>query len=307
MSGRIRTIKPELLEDEKVAALSDDEFRLFIGLLLVADDYGNFRANPTWLRGQVFWAREPSRDTRETLASLSDVGLVVLYEVSAQHYGHICGWSKHQKIDRPSKPKIPGPTAENVEKKPNVGQPREPSRVCVEPSTIPIGGSGSGSGSGPGSGGECEGNHPNEDAEPKTEPTAKLSPLPPANAAGPATVTETKPEAESKTTRKRQLPKDWRPNAKHAEKAKKLGLNLEAEAEAFIDHHSAHGSTMLKWDLAFNTWLRNATKFGPAPSNSTPEYIEIPDDAGTTMSLSEALNHCPKEYRQPIQEFLGGV
>jgi two-component system sensor histidine kinase BaeS len=37
MSGRIRTIKPELLDDERTATLSDAAFRLFIGLILLAD------------------------------------------------------------------------------------------------------------------------------------------------------------------------------------------------------------------------------------------------------------------------------
>ena len=301
MSGRIRTIKPELLEDEKVASLADDEFRLFIGLFLVADDYGNFRANPTWLHGQVFWAREGSRGARECLTSLREVGLVVLYEENTQHYGHICGWSKHQKIDRPSKPKIPGPTAENIERKPNVGQPREGSRVNVEGSTNPSLGSGSGSGSGKGSGRECEGNQPGGSGASSTDENSK----PEVANAPPAIETEPKEDG-----RKHRLPDDWKPNDSHKAKAKDLGLDVAAEAEAFSDHHQAHGSTMVKWDKAFFTWLRNAVRFGAAPQTKDfePDFIETPSDyeSAPAMTLAEAARYAPEECRKPIQEFLEG-
>jgi len=41
VAGRIRCIKPELLEDERTAGLSHEAFRLFIGLILLSDDEGN--------------------------------------------------------------------------------------------------------------------------------------------------------------------------------------------------------------------------------------------------------------------------
>jgi hypothetical protein len=108
MSGRIRTIKPELLEDEKTASLEDDEFRLFVALLLLADDYGNFRANPMWLGNQVWWLKKPGRPAAEILEGVFQSGLVDLYEVSSQPYGHLTGWEKHQRVDKPSKPRVPG-------------------------------------------------------------------------------------------------------------------------------------------------------------------------------------------------------
>lgn len=125
MSGRIRTIKPELLEDAKTAELEHDEWRLFVSLLLLADDYGNLRADPRQVTGSVFWAREPSRDTRELLQRLSDVGLVTLYTVSGQPYAAITNWSRHQKVDKPSKPRVPGP--EHADISSGSDSPREPS------------------------------------------------------------------------------------------------------------------------------------------------------------------------------------
>jgi hypothetical protein len=105
---RIRTLKPEILTDEKSAVLSDSEWRLFVSCIVMADDYGNFRSSPSFLHSQVFWASgttiEASRGALETLARVS---LVSLYQVSGQQYGHIAGWSKHQRVDHPGKPLCP--------------------------------------------------------------------------------------------------------------------------------------------------------------------------------------------------------
>lgn len=79
----------------------------------------------------------------------------------------------------------------------------------------------------------------------------------------------TAPEPKASKSRKRQLPDDWSPTESHEKKAAELNLHIKDEADAFRDHHLAHGKTMLDWDRAFYTWLRNATKFGSAkqPAN----------------------------------------
>lgn len=104
--ARIRTIKPELLEDERTARLSHLEWRLFVSLLLLADDYGNLRADPERVRGAALWAF-PKDDVAKTLASLVAAELIVLYAVDSQRYAHVVGWSKHQKVDHPGKPLCP--------------------------------------------------------------------------------------------------------------------------------------------------------------------------------------------------------
>lgn len=115
MSGRIRTIKPELLEDLRTAGLTDAAFRLFVGMILLADDHGNLRAEPALLEGSVFWG---SRHPRESLASLCEelarASLVSLYTVRGQKYAALNGWSKHQRVDKPSKPRVPGPDHEEA-------------------------------------------------------------------------------------------------------------------------------------------------------------------------------------------------
>ena len=111
MAGRIRTIKPEILEDERSAGLSDGAWRLWVSIWLLADDYGRSRAVEEWLLAQVFWARPDH--SREALASLLDeierADLVRRYTVSGQRYLEVTGWNKHQKVDHPGKPRIPPP------------------------------------------------------------------------------------------------------------------------------------------------------------------------------------------------------
>ena len=108
MPGRIRTIKPEILEDQKAAALPHDTWRLFVSLLLLADDYGNLSAHPAQILGAAFWAHDDA-DVPRMLRELVEADLVQLYTVRRQRFAHIVGWKKHQKVDHPGKPLFPGP------------------------------------------------------------------------------------------------------------------------------------------------------------------------------------------------------
>lgn len=108
--ARIRTLKPEILTDEKTAALSDTEWRLFVSCIVMADDYGNFRASPSFLHSQAFWSASTSReDSRKALETLARVSLLSLYQVAGQQYGHVVGWDRHQRVDHPGKALCPGP------------------------------------------------------------------------------------------------------------------------------------------------------------------------------------------------------
>lgn len=115
--SRIRTIKPEILEDEKTAGLSHEGFRLFIGIISLADDHGLLRADAAWLNGQVFWstpARNGLAGVEERIDELAAADLIQLYEVRGQRYMSIRGWSKHQRVDHPSKPRVPPPSEEGA-------------------------------------------------------------------------------------------------------------------------------------------------------------------------------------------------
>lgn len=111
MSGRIRTVKPEWLDDELLVLASDAARVLSIGLMVLADDYGNGRANPIQLAGKVFPGKVIEH-TANALEELRRMNFVVLYEVDGQRYFSIRNWSKHQRVDKPGNPRVPGPPAQ---------------------------------------------------------------------------------------------------------------------------------------------------------------------------------------------------
>ena len=102
-------MKPEILTDERTAELSDGAWRLFVSVFLLADDYGNLRANPGQIAGQAFWAK-PDADVAGMLIELAEAKLIQLYAVRGQLYAAIKGWEKHQRVDKPGKPHCPGPS-----------------------------------------------------------------------------------------------------------------------------------------------------------------------------------------------------
>ncbi len=105
MSGRIRTIKPEWLDDEKLALSSPEARVLSVALILLADDHGNGRAAIPLLAGRVF----PGKDLAVTEKALSELlgWFVNTYEVSGQSYYHLRNWSKHQRIRFRGDPRVP--------------------------------------------------------------------------------------------------------------------------------------------------------------------------------------------------------
>jgi hypothetical protein len=105
---RIRSIKPEWLDDERLVLASSDARVLSIALILLADDYGRGRANRVVLGARVFPGKiiETLGNALDTLERLS---FVHLYEVDGQSYFAIRNWEKHQKVDKPGKPQVPAP------------------------------------------------------------------------------------------------------------------------------------------------------------------------------------------------------
>lgn len=131
MSGRIRTIKPELLDDAITAGLTDMAFRLFVSSIVLADDYGRLRAEPSWLMGQIYWAR--SIQTEDFLEAIKELGpLVRFYEIKGQRYAAIRNWEKHQKISHRSKPRVPAPPEDLAN---DSGDPPESLRPDLRPTT----------------------------------------------------------------------------------------------------------------------------------------------------------------------------
>lgn len=113
MSGRIRSVKPEWGEDERMVMASEAARVLSVLLLLWADDHGNGRAGPEPLLAFKAFPRNPKL-YHAAMLELVSMGYVVLYDVEGQSYFHVRTWKKHQFVKNPSKPRVPEPPAETL-------------------------------------------------------------------------------------------------------------------------------------------------------------------------------------------------
>jgi hypothetical protein len=101
--ARIRTVKPDFWTDEKVVAMSPLARLFFIGLWNFVDDEGRAPYSPARLKMQIL--PNDSTDVSEILGEIRREKLVTVYMVEGKEYFQVCGFSKHQKIDREGKGK----------------------------------------------------------------------------------------------------------------------------------------------------------------------------------------------------------
>lgn len=106
--ARIRSIKPEFPQSESMGNVSRDARLTFIQLWTIADDEGRLRGNSRMLASLLF----PYDDDAPALIDgwlkeLEDEECIVRYTSGKQSYVQLCNWLVHQKIDKPSKSKIP--------------------------------------------------------------------------------------------------------------------------------------------------------------------------------------------------------
>ncbi|MGW9131959.1 hypothetical protein [Streptomyces sp. NPDC055681] len=118
--ARIRTVKPDLFVNERVAACSVTAVVTYIGLFTQSDDHGRHRDNPAIIAG-VLWplrAEHTPVHVEEDLQHLADAGLICRYAgCDGKRYLHITGWYEHQKIDRPSQSRLPACVAHHGDKR----------------------------------------------------------------------------------------------------------------------------------------------------------------------------------------------
>ena len=88
--ARIRTLKPEIHQDEAVGELSDAAFRLYVGLITQADDLGRTKGDPRLLGAQV-WPYQPktAEQIREWLAELDRAELIRRYDHAGRPFVQI--------------------------------------------------------------------------------------------------------------------------------------------------------------------------------------------------------------------------
>lgn len=101
--ARIRSIKPEFWTSPQIVACSLPARLAFIGLLNFCDDNGIHPASASRLRMQVFPEDAIGDDAIRSLVSeLIRSGLVATYQFGDESFWMVTGWSRHQKIDKPT-------------------------------------------------------------------------------------------------------------------------------------------------------------------------------------------------------------
>jgi hypothetical protein len=103
--ARIRTIKPEFWTDIALMECSLNARLLFIGTWNFADDAGNLDRSAKQIKARVFPG--DTIDCEPLLRELLVAELLIEYSVSGKNYLHVPGFTKHQVINRPSKPQCP--------------------------------------------------------------------------------------------------------------------------------------------------------------------------------------------------------
>jgi hypothetical protein len=124
-------LKPEWLEDERLAAASDAARLLSVAVILLADDHGRGRANTTRLAADVWGYRDEVDSIEKVAASLRElveIGFLRLYRVRGQSYYEIVNWRKHQRIDNAGKPRVPEPSEAETDPNPDDHGPNGGSR-----------------------------------------------------------------------------------------------------------------------------------------------------------------------------------
>ena len=117
---RIRSIKPEFWSSPDIAALSDSDRLLFIGLWSYADDHGRGRDDIALIvaalypHDMVANPLDTVAKVRDGLARLSEADLILRYTVASRTYFLVTGWSKHQRVDKPKASRIPAPEEEGT-------------------------------------------------------------------------------------------------------------------------------------------------------------------------------------------------
>ena len=126
--SRIRSIKPELPQDERVGAVSREARLCWLLCFTLADDEGRFRAHPALIAGQCFpYDGLSPTVTDGWMDELGAAKLLYRYTVDGQEYAVIGNWTKHQKIDHPVASRLPSPES---------GVPRESSRILARVSEV---------------------------------------------------------------------------------------------------------------------------------------------------------------------------
>lgn len=110
---RIRSVKPEFWRSDDITALSREHRLLFIGLWQYVDDNGVGIDDYRQISADLFALEDDQNEVRayvrDGLATLERALLIERYEVGGKPLLFIHSWDRHQRVDRPGKPRFPRP------------------------------------------------------------------------------------------------------------------------------------------------------------------------------------------------------
>lgn len=110
--ARIRTIKPEFPQSESMGRVSREARLTFIQLWTLADDAGRLRGNARMLAALLFpYDDDAPGCIQGWLGELEHEGCILQYAHQGSQYLQICNWLDHQKIDKPSRSRLPACSA----------------------------------------------------------------------------------------------------------------------------------------------------------------------------------------------------
>lgn len=110
--AQARMLNKAIILSKKINAVSEGAENLYYRLLVNADDFGRFRAEPEIIRGQIYTLRKISvGQIAGRLQQLTEIGLIRLYKVEGETYLEITKFEEHQKFrsDIPKKSEYPAP------------------------------------------------------------------------------------------------------------------------------------------------------------------------------------------------------
>jgi hypothetical protein len=175
-------------DSETIDTLSPQAEVFFVRLIMKADDFGRFSANPKLLKSSCFPLRDSARDTdiSRWLAECEKAGVIAVHQTGLKPVLEIKNFGQRIKTGMVSKYPLP---ADALKKPPDCGQSRDvPGKAGQSRANSALGGGEGGGGDEGGVGGGVEGDSlapacaAASEAEPK--PPARPAPKPPRDGTG---------------------------------------------------------------------------------------------------------------------------
>lgn len=107
--ARIRTLKPSLFSSLTVSAWPIPIRWTFVGLFTYADDQGRGVDEPRLVKAELYPLDDKMTPAKvdEHLSAITESGALCRYEVDTLRYLHLTGFTRHQRINRPTPSRIP--------------------------------------------------------------------------------------------------------------------------------------------------------------------------------------------------------